>query len=69
MYWYDIKLMLNEYNEMLEESENNNSYKDDLAQQQANLSSNFSNMNPANIKLPSMPNIGSLSNGFKMPSL
>lgn len=66
MYWYDIILILNEYNEMAEESEQNNSYKENFEQQQADIASKFSNMNTSNFK---MPNMGSITSGFKMPTL
>lgn len=69
MYWYDIILMLNEYNDMIEENENNNKYKENFEQQQADMSSKFSNMNPSNIKMPSISNMGSITSGFKMPTL
>ena len=65
MYWYDIILMLNEYHEMNEENEKNNKYNTDFEKQQSDISSKFSNMSSS----MKMPDMGSITSGFRMPSI
>lgn len=69
MYWYDIILMLNEYNDMVEENENNNQYKDSFEQYQSDITSKLPNINSSNIKMPNISNMNSITSGFKFPSL
>lgn len=68
MYWYDIMLIATEYHEMMEENEKNNIYKDDFEKQKSEITSKFSNMNTSH-SMPSIPNMSSITSGFKMPSL
>lgn len=67
MYWYDIILIANEYHDMMEESEKNNKYTEDFENQKMDMQSKFNSMSSSsNFK---MPNMSSISSGFKMPTL
>lgn len=69
MYWYDIILIAEEYHEMMEETEKNNTYKDEFEQQKSEMESKISNISYSNIKMPSLGNLNSITSGMKMPSL
>ena len=64
MYWYDIILMAQTYNEMMEENKESSGadYNNMMANQQDMIKSQMSSF-----KQPSMPNMNSISSGIKMP--
>ena len=65
MFWYDVILMMERYNEIMEKSERDNKYEEDFKNKQDEYAKQMSN-----IKLPSynMPNMSSITSGIKMPS-
>lgn len=64
MCWYDIILMAQTYNEMMEENKESSGtdYNNMMANQQDMIKSQMSSF-----KQPSMPNMNSISSGIKMP--
>ncbi len=66
MYWYDIILIAQTYNEMMEENKESSGtdYNNMMATQQDMIKSQMSSF-----KQPSMPNMNSISSGIKMPKL
>ena len=68
MYWFDIMLIAQEYQNMVEESENNNKYKEDFERQKNEMTSKLPNINSSNM-MSSLPSMSQISSGFKMPSL
>ena len=65
MYWYDIILIANEYQNMMEESEKNNKYNDDFEAQKSDMQSQFKSMSSQSFN---MPNMSTITSGFKMPT-
>lgn len=67
MYWYDIILIADTYNEMMEESENNNTFKEEFETQKDDMMSHMNSMKSSMEN--KIPNIGNISSGFKFPTL
>ena len=68
MYWYDIMLMADTYNEMMENAEEENNVNNDILAKQHEISEQYS---PGSFKVPSfstpsLPNIGTITSGFKI---
>lgn len=67
MYWYDIILMADEYNEMMSENKSDMNIDEKIAEHEASYKSKMNqSINIPKINMPSMPNIGSMHTGFKM---
>ncbi len=68
MYWYDIMLMADTYNEMMENAEEENNVNNDILAKQHEISEQYS---PSSLKVPSfstpsLPNIGTITSGLKI---
>ena len=65
MYWYDILLMVDTYNEMMEDSKNDSD--NNILDKQQEMTNNFSpsSINIPKFNMPSIPNIGTISSGLK----
>lgn len=67
MYWYDIILMADEYNEMMSDNKSGTDMESKITEQEASYKSKMNqSINIPKINMPSMPNIGSIHTGFKM---
>lgn len=66
MYWYDVILILNRYNEMMNDENNKNSFDDKIKQQHEEYTNQMNN-----IKMPSfnMSNMNSITSGIKIPKI
>ena len=67
MYWYDVILMINRYNEIMEQSKSESTnYETDMMAKQSSYANQMQN-----IKVPSFntSSFNSITSGIKMPSI
>ena len=64
MYWYDVIIMMQRYNELMDENKSDNQYTEQIQKQQDEYKNQMNN-----IKMPSFnaTNINSVMSGIKMP--
>lgn len=62
MYWYDVIMMMQRYNELMDENKSDNQYTEQIEKQQEEYKNQMNN-----IKMPSF-NMNSITSGIKMPT-